>query len=107
MSAEQTPAFSGDPYETLDLPMDASQEAIRAAYVGKVKQFPPDRAPADFERIRDAYELLRDPRRRAAYFLFSADPEASFVSLLADRPEERRFAGPGPWLAVVKGGQRA
>jgi len=87
--------------------MDAGEEAIRAAYLAKVKQFPPDRAPADFERIRDAYELLRDPRRRAAYLLFSADPEAPFVSLLAGRPEERRFVGPEPWLSVVKGGQRA
>jgi curved DNA-binding protein CbpA len=91
-----------DPREILGVAPSAGDEEIRAAYLRQVKENPPDRSPAAFERIRDAYEILRDPRRRALHLLLSADPEAPLVSLLGARRRERRFAGPGPWLAVMK-----
>ena len=91
-----------NPYEVLGVPIDASDDAIRAAYLRKVKEYPPDRAPAEFERVRDAYEVLRDPRKRTHFMLLSADPERLFVSFLEDHKPERRFVGPDPWLAVVK-----
>jgi len=91
-----------DPREILGVRPNASDEEIRAAYLQKVKENPPDRLPEAFERIRDAYEVLRDPRRRAADFLLSLDPEAPLVSLLAGRPRERRFVGLSPWLAVLR-----
>ena len=55
-----------------------------------------------FERIRDAYEELRDPRRRAGSMLFSADPDASLVSLLDESRELRRYVGPEPWIDAMK-----
>jgi len=82
--------------------MNATNEDIRAAYLKKVKEHPPERSPAAFERIRDAYEVLRDPRRRALRLLLAVDPYAPLVSLLADRALERRFVGPAPWLAALK-----
>ena len=91
-----------DPREILGVAPNAGDEEIRAAYLRKVKENPPDRSPAPFERIRDAYEILRDPRRRALHMLLSADPEAPLVSLLPARTPERRFTGPGPWLAVLR-----
>ena len=91
-----------DPREILGVAPNAGDEEIRAAYLRKVKENPPDRSAAAFERIRDAYEILRDPRRRALYMLLSADPEAPLVSLLPARTPERRFTGPGPWLAVLR-----
>ena len=91
-----------DPREILGVAPNAGDEEIRAAYLRKVKENPPDRSPAAFERIRDAYEILRDPRRRALHMLLSADPEAPLVFLLPARTRERRFTGPGPWLAVVR-----
>ncbi len=91
-----------DPREILGVAPSAGDEEIRAAYLRKVKENPPDRAAAAFERIRDAYEILRDPRRRALYLLLAADPDAPLVSLLPARTPERRFTGPGPWLAVLK-----
>ena len=54
-----------DANEILGVAANAREEEIRAAYLTKVKEFPPDRAPAEFERIRDAYDTLRDPRKRA------------------------------------------
>ncbi len=91
-----------DPREVLGIPLNAGEEEIRAAYVQKVKEHPPDRSPEEFEKIRDAYETLRDPRRRMRGMLLSADPEASLTSLIAGQVGERRFVGPQPWLDVLK-----
>jgi curved DNA-binding protein CbpA len=87
-----------DPGEVLGIPPNATEEQIRAA---KVKEHSPERSPEEFEKVRDAYETLRDPRRRARHLLLSADPLAPFASLLTETPE-RRFAGPDPWLEVLK-----
>lgn len=92
-----------DAREILGIAASATEEEIRAAYLQKIKDYPPDTAPDEFERIRDAYETLRDPRRRARALLLSVDPDAPIVSLLAGRPPVRRFAGPDPWLASLKG----
>ena len=100
MNPETLPA--SDPYAVLGISRNADDERIRAAYVAKVKQFPPDRSPAEFELVRDAYNVLRDRRRRAQHMLFSVDLEVSLQSLLDGIDNDRRFAGPGPWLAVLK-----
>ena len=91
-----------DAREILGVGPSAGDEEIRAAYLRLVKENPPDRAPERFERIRDAYELLRDPRRRALQMLLAVDPRAPLVTLLPAHPAEPRFTGPGPWLAVLK-----
>ena len=91
-----------DPREILGVPLDAGDERIRDAYLQKVREHPPDREPAAFERIRDAYEALRDPRRRALHMFLSADPRAPLVSLLPASSQERKFTGPDPWLAVLR-----
>ncbi len=92
-----------DPREVLGLNQDAGEEEIRTAYVRKVKEHPPDRSPDEFERIRDAYDSLRDPRRRMRDRLLSADPLAPFVSVIELKAGQRRFAGPQAWLEVLKG----
>jgi curved DNA-binding protein CbpA len=91
-----------DPYAVLGLEPGAGDEQIRAAYLAKLKQFPPDRSPVEFERIRDAYDVLRDRRKRAQHTLFSVNSEARLDSLLDGKDNDRRFVGPGPWLAVLK-----
>jgi curved DNA-binding protein CbpA len=88
--------------EILGIPENASAEEIRGAYLRKVKEYPPDRSPEEFERIRDAYETLRDPRRRTREILLAADPFAPFASLFGSLEPERRFTGPHPWLEVLK-----
>jgi hypothetical protein len=91
-----------DPREILGVTAQAGEEEIRAAYLRKVKEYPPERSPREFEKIRDAYELLRDPRRRTRQMLLSTDPGQSLTSLLDGRVSERGFVGPEPWLAVLK-----
>jgi preprotein translocase subunit Sec63 len=88
--------------EILGIPANASVEDIRAAYLNKVKEFPPDRSPEEFERIRDAYDSLRDPRQRAKAMLLSTDFDAPLVSFIEGLKPRRIFAGPQPWREVLK-----
>lgn len=90
------------PWEILGLSPEAGDAEIRAAYLAKVKQYPPDRMPEDFERVRDAYGVLRDPRRRAESLLLAVDPDAPVASLLDGAAPIRRFVGPELWLAILK-----
>lgn len=92
-----------DALKILGLGDSAGEEEIRAAYLRKVKEHPPERSPEEFEKIRDAYEALRDPRRRMRNMLLAADPDEPLVSLLDGLPPQRRFLGPDPWLEVLKG----
>ena len=91
-----------DPRQILEVAAEAGDEEIRAAYLRKVKQYPPDRAPLEFEKVRDAYEQLRDPRRRTRQLLLAADPKQPLVSLLDGLKPNRQFTGPEAWLAVAR-----
>jgi curved DNA-binding protein CbpA len=63
----------GDPYGVLGVSADASQRDIARAYRRAVQHAHPDAQPHDpqaaarFQALTDAYELLRDPGRRAGY----------------------------------------
>lgn len=92
-----------DPREVLGVSPTATEADIRAAYLLRVKECPPDRSPEQFERIRDAYEMLRDPRQRARHLLFSVDPAAPLASLVDGHSSSRLFVGSHPWLAILKG----
>ena len=91
-----------NPWTILGVDLNADDRQVRAAYLQKVKAFPPDRAPEQFERVRDAYEQLRDPRRRGRSMILSADPQADLVSLLENSGDQRCFVGPDLWLAALE-----
>lgn len=58
----------GSPYAVLGLGPSATAEQVRAAYRAKAKQVHPDRPGGDaesFVAVRRAYDVLRDPVRRA------------------------------------------
>jgi curved DNA-binding protein len=68
---------SEDYYEALGVPRDASGEDIRRAYRALARQYHPDinkepGAEDRFKEISEAYEVLRDPDKRARYDRFGA-----------------------------------
>jgi curved DNA-binding protein CbpA len=91
-----------DPWRMLGVGKTAGDEEIRQAYLRGVREHPPDRSPEAFERIRNAYNQLRDARGRAMALLQDNPCDAPFEDLLADTRETRRFVGPTPWLQLIQ-----
>ena len=69
--------FRGNPYQVLDVQADASSASIKRRWRELAREHHPDRAAGDIEeagrltarmaRINAAYDLLRDPVRRAHF----------------------------------------
>ena len=65
-----------DYYEALGLPRNATEAELKQAYRRLAMKFHPDRNPGDpeaeasFKEIKEAWEVLKDPRKRAAYDQF-------------------------------------
>ncbi len=77
------PAFRGDPYRVLDVSREATDAQVKRRWRELAREHHPDRAAGDgaeteklttrMARINAAYDLLRDPVRRARY---DASPQA-------------------------------
>lgn len=91
-----------NPFATLGLDETADDAAVRAAYLAAVRAHPPDRDPDGFQRIREAYDAIRDENRRLDLRLFGPPPLDRLEALLDTFPDERRHAGPESWLAVLR-----
>jgi curved DNA-binding protein CbpA len=91
-------------YELLGVPPDASEPDLARAYRRRARELHPDRALAGtgaepFAALTQAYRLLSDPHRRAAYDATLREPRTS------ERPTPdaipvpiRRSASPAPPL---------
>jgi curved DNA-binding protein len=70
-----------DYYEVMGLARDASQDEVKRAYRKLARKFHPDvskeaDAEARFKELGEAYEVLKDPEKRAAYDRMGADWKA-------------------------------
>ncbi|QDT10045.1 DnaJ C-terminal domain-containing protein [Planctomycetes bacterium K23_9] len=73
--------MSEDLYEVLGLKRDASKDDIKKAHRKLALKFHPDKNPDDkvaadrFKRVQEAYDVLNDEDKRAAYDRYGADFE--------------------------------
>ena len=56
-----------DYYAVLEVSEYSSEQEIKRAYVRKIKQHSPESDPENFQKIRQAYEVLNDPKMRRQY----------------------------------------
>jgi len=81
-----------DYYDILGVPRDADAETLKKAYRKSAMQYHPDRNPGDkqaehtFKELNEAYDVLKDDQKRAAYDRFG---HQAFESGMG------RGAGPG------------
>ncbi|WP_410513537.1 DnaJ domain-containing protein [Paenibacillus sp. BR2-3] len=54
-------------YKILGVRVNATPNSIKQGYIAKIKEFPPEQFPEEFQKIRSAYEILRDPAKRSEY----------------------------------------
>lgn len=54
-------------YETLRIAPTASPDEVKRAYYRQVREYPPEKAPEQFQKIREAYETLMEPQGRKRY----------------------------------------
>ncbi|MBV8782571.1 MAG: DnaJ domain-containing protein [Gammaproteobacteria bacterium] len=108
-----------DYYKVLGVERGASPEAIKTAYRRLARKFHPDvskekNAEARFKEVQEAYEVLKDPQKRAAYDqlgsewksgeAFRPPPEWGSGYEFSGGPR-RRSAGPAPGDGEFGGGE--
>lgn len=81
-----------DPHLVLEVDRGASTAEVRLAYLQLVRAHPPERDPEGFKRVREAYEVLRSPRKRAEVTLL----ELGDLSLALDPATLRESPPPPP-----------
>ncbi|MBO0817423.1 MAG: DnaJ domain-containing protein [Actinobacteria bacterium] len=106
---------SGDPYRVLGVNAGASQRDIARAYRRAAQRAHPDTQPRDrqaaarFQALTDAYDLLRDPGRRADYDRGhpartpSRQPQPARPGARLRRPGSPFLLGPPPGQLIWAG----
>ncbi|MDB5800338.1 MAG: cbpA1 [Rhodocyclales bacterium] len=102
-----------DYYETLGLQRTATQDEVKQAYRKLARKFHPDvsketDAEARFKEVGEAYEVLKDPEKRAAYDRVGADSRGGWKGGQDFQPppgwdEGFEFSGPGTWGSPESG----
>ncbi|MBE2294401.1 MAG: DnaJ domain-containing protein [Phycisphaerales bacterium] len=62
-----------NPFTVLGIVETADDEAIKKAYLQKVREHPPERDAERFQAIRTAYEAIKTRRDRLDYQLFQRE----------------------------------
>ncbi len=91
----------------LGVKVSATEQELRSAYLEQVRLHPPDREPDLFERIRDAFEGLKNPDVRANAVLAGPDPAAPLATIVDGLEVGRRFIGSDLWISLLQKEKRS
>lgn len=85
-----------DPYRVLGVARDATNEEIRRAFQVLAKEKHPDAnkgsgVAAEFQAVKEAYDLLKDPGRRKVYDFTSSSTRAGLYTAYSDPAEAERL----------------
>lgn len=85
-----------DPYRVLGVARDATNDEIRRAFQVLAKEKHPDAnkgsgAAAEFQAVKEAYDLLKDPGRRKVYDFSSSSTRAGLYTAYSDPAEAERL----------------
>jgi curved DNA-binding protein CbpA len=103
MAATDHAGPDGDLYQLLGVPREASRDEIAQAWRRRARDEHPDARPADadapgrFRALAEAWQVLGDPVRRAAYDRVLARERQPAVLVTVRRP-----AGPGRVTPLVQ-----
>jgi hypothetical protein len=81
-----------DHYDRLGLSPGATPAQIKAAYHGKLKEFPAHSHPQDFKAIRAAYEALRKGPQSEDDFFAAVPIQVELDAALLDQLQQRATA---------------
>ena len=99
-----------DPYDVLGVPKTAPQDDIKKAYRKLARELHPDLHPGDkkaeasFKEVSAAYDLVSDPKKRAAYDAGEIDAsgnprqERTFYRSYADSGRGAKYRDPGSFF---------
>ena len=91
-----------NPYLTLGVPHTADDAEIRKAYLSEVRQHPPERDPARFQVLTEAYQKVANRQSRLEHFLFDQATEgATPLGALAAYCKQLPPPGPLPVEAMT------
>lgn len=60
-------------FDILNVTPEAEDRTIREAYLTLIKKYTPEKDPAQFQILSDAYQTIKDRKSRLEYYLFNTD----------------------------------
>lgn len=79
------------PFEILNIPERCTDEEVKAAYLERIRQYPPERFPEQFKKINAAFEQVKTERNRIAARIFQFAPFQLNDLWDAIKTEEKRI----------------
>ncbi|MBF0148935.1 MAG: DnaJ domain-containing protein [Magnetococcales bacterium] len=70
-----------DPYFILGVDRGVDDEGVRKAYLEKIRQWPPEHYPDEFQKVSEACSLIQTHKKRLAFQLFHSSAAVDLAPL--------------------------